>query len=87
MAPQRPPGRWSTWLLLARELTPARVELAVRGALAAGATDGRAVAVLARRSERAEPASIELEERLSSIGSPEPGLGDYDQLLQGAVSR
>jgi len=74
-------------LLLARELTPARVELAVRGALAAGSSDGRAVALLARRSERAEPASIELEERLLSIGGPEPSLGDYDQLLQGAMSR
>jgi hypothetical protein len=39
-------------LLLARELTPARVELAVRGALACGASDGRAVALLARRSRR-----------------------------------
>ena len=30
-------------LLLAREHSPARLELAVRGALAAGAHDGRAV--------------------------------------------
>jgi transposase len=72
-------------LLLARELTPARVELAVRGALAAGATDGRAVAVLARRSERAEPVTIELDGRLAAIGGPEPTLTDYDQLLGGAV--
>lgn len=74
-------------LLLARELTPARVELAVRGALAAGASDGRAVAVLARRSERPEPVVIELEERLAGIGGHEPTLSDYDRLLQGAVSR
>ncbi len=74
-------------LLLARELRPARVELAVRGALAAGASDGRAVALLARRSERAEPPGIELSERLSIIGGPEPSLGDYDQLLEAAVSR
>ena len=74
-------------LLLARDLTPARVELAVRGALAAGSSDGRAVALLARRSERAEPPGIELSERLSIIGGPEPSLGAYDQLLQGAVSR
>jgi hypothetical protein len=67
-------------LLLCRELSPARVELAVRGALAAGVSDGRAVAVLGRRSERAEPAKIALEERLASIGGPEPTLDAYDQL-------
>ena len=39
-------------LLLCREHGPAAVELAVRGALAAGALDGRAVAVLARHAER-----------------------------------
>ena len=43
-------------LLLCREHGPARVELAVRGALAAGAIDGRAVAVLARRTSPAAPA-------------------------------
>ena len=74
-------------LLLCRELSPARVELAVRGALAAGVSDGRAVAVLARRSERAEPATIDLEERLASIGGPEPTLHDYDQLLEAGGSR
>ena len=37
-------------LMLCREHGPATVELAVRGALAAGAIDGRAVAVLARRT-------------------------------------
>ena len=37
-------------LMLCREHGPDRVELAVRGALAAGAIDGRAVAVLARRA-------------------------------------
>ena len=42
-------------LMLAREHGPARVELAVRGALAAGAHDGRAVAVLARRAETTGP--------------------------------
>jgi hypothetical protein len=42
-------------LLLARELGAAPVELAVRGALAASAHDGRAVAVLARRTPRREP--------------------------------
>ena len=74
-------------LLLCRELSPARVELAVRGALAAGASDGRAVAVLARRSERPAPPMIDLEERLASIGGPEPTLCDYDQLLAKGGSR
>jgi transposase len=68
-------------LLLARELAPARVELAVRGALAAGATDGRAVALLARRAERPPAAPIELDERLKQITSPQPSLDNYDQLL------
>ena len=39
-----------------REHGPARTELAVRGALAAGAHDGRAVAVLARRTPGAPTA-------------------------------
>jgi hypothetical protein len=69
-------------LLLCRELSPARVELAVRGALAAGAHDGRAVAVLARRAERpqAEPLT-DLDERLRTAQRPEPDLSDYDRLL------
>lgn len=74
-------------LLLCRELSPARVELAVRGALAAGATDGGAVAVLARRAHRPEPATIDLEGRLADIGGPEPTLEDYDQLLEEALTR
>ena len=74
-------------LLLCRELSPARVELATRGALSAGATDGRAVQVLARRSERGEPARIELEPRLAQIGGPQPSLDDYDQLLAQQGSR
>jgi hypothetical protein len=40
-------------LLLCRDHGPAAVELAVRGALAAGAHDGRAVAVLASRAQSA----------------------------------
>jgi hypothetical protein len=74
-------------LLLAREITPARLELAVRGALAAGSSDGHAVALLARSEPRAQSAQIEIEPRLQSIGS-EPGrLDAYDQLLAGGVSR
>ena len=38
-------------VLLCRDHGPAGVELAVRGALTAGAIDGRAVAVLARRAQ------------------------------------
>jgi transposase len=69
-------------LLLCRELPPARVELAVRGALAAGAHDGRAVAVLARRDQRPRPAPLtDLDERLSASERPEPDLRDYDRLL------
>ena len=69
-------------LLLCREHGAARVELAVRGTLAAGAHDGRAVALLARRSERpAQLPLIELPERLRSSERPEPTLGDYDTLL------
>ncbi len=74
-------------LLLAREITPARLELAVRGALAAGSSDGHAVALLARSEPRAQSAQIKLEPRLAAIGS-EPGrLDAYDQLLAGGVSR
>jgi transposase len=71
-------------LLLVREHGPERVELAVRGALAAGAHDGRAVAVLASRVERHEPTAplTDLEDRLAGHDRPEPSLADYDQLLK-----
>jgi hypothetical protein len=69
-------------LMLAREHGPARVELAVRGALAAGAIDGRAVAVLARQGSSPTPvAKLELDARLAEHDRPEPDLADYDQLL------
>ena len=69
-------------LLLCRALPAAQVELAVRGALAAGALDGRAVQVLARRAERAQPGPLEnLDARLAASDRPEPDLADYDQLL------
>ena len=42
-------------LMLCREHGPAPVELAVRGALAAGAIDGHAVEVLARRTSPSAP--------------------------------
>jgi hypothetical protein len=72
-------------VLLCRDHGPARVELAVRGALTAGAIDGRAVAVLARRAEaggRASPMPLSgLEARLAAHDRPVPDdLPDYDQL-------
>jgi transposase len=75
-------------LLLCRELGAGRVELAVRGALAAGAHDGRAVALLARRHERpAQLPLFELPQRLRQVERPAPTLGEYDGLLsRGATS-
>lgn len=70
-------------LLLNREFGPRRVELAVRSALAAGAHDGRAVALLARRVERPSAPALQLEERLIGIGSPPPSdLSSYDRLRE-----
>jgi transposase len=70
-------------LLLCREHGADRVTLAVRGALAAGAHDGRAVAILARRAGTTEtaPAPLtDLEPRLAAHARPTPDLTDYDQL-------
>jgi hypothetical protein len=69
--------------MLVCERGPEHVEFAVRGALAAGAHDGRAVAVLANRVEdRAPAAPLEgLGERLAPADRPEPTITDYDQLL------
>jgi transposase len=71
-------------VLLCREHGPDQVALAVRGALTAGAIDGRAVAVLARRAE-SPPAVVVplsgLEPRLAAHERPVPeDLADYDQL-------
>jgi transposase len=72
-------------LMLVRELGPARVELAVRGALAAGAIDGRAVAVLARQGSSPPPVGrLALDARLAEHDRPEPDLADYDRLLDAA---
>ncbi len=72
-------------VLLVREHGPASVELAVRGALTAGAIDGRAVALLARRIQStasAPPGPLtDLEPRLAAHDRPAPDdLADYDQL-------
>jgi transposase len=75
-------------VLLCREHGPARAELAVRGALAAGAIDGRAVQVLARRTSSAAHAApvplAGLDARLAAHERPAPVLTDYDQLLGGS---
>jgi hypothetical protein len=73
-------------LMLCREHGPAVVELAVRGALAAGAIDGRAVAVLVRRTSPAAPAPRldGLDARLAAHDRPEPDLAGYDRLIGGA---
>jgi hypothetical protein len=73
-------------LLLAREHGPARVELAVRGTLTAGAVDGRAVAVLARRTagpDRPPARLTDLSDRLAAHDRPEPDLAGYDELIGG----
>lgn len=69
-------------LILAQEVGAEQVERAVAGALAAGAHDGRAVALLARRGRRASaPALTDLPARLERTARPAPGLSDYDALL------
>lgn len=68
-------------LMLCREHGPEPVELAVRGALAAGAHDGRAVAVLVNRTTRPQAAALEIDARLAAVGqSPPQDLADYDRL-------
>lgn len=75
-------------LMLAREHGAGEVELAVRGALAAGAHDGRAVAVLANRAAPRKPAALDdLPSRLAGLGAPPPTLAHYDQLLAVGASR
>ena len=68
-------------LLLCREHDPAIVELAVRGALTAGAIDGRAVALLCDRRQRPDLESLELPDRLKMLDRPAPGLDEYNALL------
>lgn len=69
-------------LALTGELGADRVALACAGALAAGALDARAVAVLARRAERPDPPPLDgLDERLAAVAPPQPALDDYDALL------
>jgi transposase len=66
-------------LLLCREHGLGRVELAVKGAIAAGAHDGRAVALLARRSDRPSQLPLfDLPHRLLGAERPTPTLAEYD---------
>ena len=75
-------------LMLCRELGPQAVELAARGALAAGAHDGRAVAVLARRADRVPAGPLSgLDQRLVALERPAPDLTDYNQLLAEEAER
>jgi transposase len=75
-------------LMLVRDHGPERVELAVRGVLAAGAHDGRAVAVLLTRTERPAPESLTgLAPRLAAADRPVPDLAGYDQLLEREAAR
>jgi len=75
-------------LMLCRDYDLTLVELAVRGALTAGAIDGRAVALLVDRKTRPPAAALELPERLAQHERPAPSLGEYDQLLDsGAVGQ
>ena len=68
-------------LLLCRDHAPEIVELAVRGALAAGAVDGRAVALLCDRKTRPPTDPLQLPERLAQHERPAPSIDEYDQLL------
>jgi transposase len=69
-------------LLLAREHGPTAMATAAAGALAAGAYDGRAVAVLARRASKPRPEPLrDLAPHLTIVGTPEPALAHYNQLL------
>ena len=76
-------------LMLVRDHGPERVELAVRGALTAGAHDGRAVAVLLTRAED-RPAAVPLDDldpRLAATDRPVPDLTEYDELLDQEAQR
>ena len=75
-------------LMLAREHGRTVLELAVRGALTAGAHDGRAVAVLASRGSRVKlPTLDDLPQRLQGLGAPSPSLERYDELLVAGAAR
>jgi hypothetical protein len=74
-------------LMLCRDHEPKVVELAVGGALAAGAIDGRAVALLVDRKARPPAEALEVPDRLARHERPAPSLVEYDQLLDGEAVR
>jgi hypothetical protein len=70
-------------LLLHRQHPAEVVHQAVSGAIAAGAYDGRAVAVLVRRAHEGQRHVVVLEDvgELEAYERPQPNVGAYDQLL------
>jgi transposase len=79
-------------VLLCRDHGPEQVALAVRGALTAGAIDGRAVAVLTRRAQSGPAVQVPpltgLDARLAAHQRPAPDdLADYDQLHETEAGR
>ena len=75
-------------VMLCREHGLEAVELAVRGALAAGAHDGRAVKLLLERRARPQSEALsELPERLQQHDRPAPTLFDYDELIEREAQR
>ena len=85
---QKPPGRWSTCCCSPANTGPRMSSSPSVARSRPGAHDGRAVGVLARRVERPAAAVIEdLPDRLIGLGSPEPALDHYDQLLVAVGAR
>lgn len=73
-------------LLLAREVGKDALHRAVEGALLAGAHDGRAVGLLARRQIRAEYLPLtDLPAHLAALERPAPNLGRYDEITGGGM--
>ncbi len=71
-------------VLLCRDHGPDQIVMALSGALTAGAIDGRAVAILARRAESTAQTVAPLTDlapRLAAHQRPAPDLADYDQLI------
>ena len=74
-------------LLLHRRYPAEVVDQAVAGALAAGAIDGRAVAVLVRRAREGHRPLVALDVGgLDVYQRPQPQVDAYDQLLEGGRS-
>lgn len=70
-------------LMLHRRFPIEVVSQAVAGVLAAGAIDGRAVAVLVHRATEGRPPLVVLElGQLDHYQRPQPQIEAYDQLLQ-----